>query len=243
MARALTQNVAVRVPVGELDDMRRTLAWFHDLLPETAREELAAEHARGNLHNETALVDGRKNVPLDSVKPFGKIVFAGGLGPIAAALMAAETYARAAAPRRTGHYASALQWFVNGSPVGGMPSAEQIGVRGNAELVDLAPYAGMVEIQVPRGVIFGAYTQLARQFGATLSIGFRFAKAAEFGGHNRKPGETARTFLNVPVLSIGHPVSTVRPGVARSRPGATQKKRRRQATRILGELRRAGRIV
>lgn len=237
---ALETSVTARISVDQIDDIKRTLKWFHDLLPRTAREELAAEHARGNLENETTLVDGRKGARVDDVKPFGKIQYVGGLGPIDAAVIAADAIANAAAPRRSGHYARALVWFANGRATGGPPTAREIGAGGNAELVDLAPYASMVEIQVPRGVVFAAYTQLARLFGGTLSIGFRYVKAAKFGGHIRAAGDPGRTFLNVPVLSIGHPAGNVRPGVARSRPGAAVRARRRSVVRsvrtILGDV-------
>lgn len=224
------------VSLDQIDDMRRTLQWWHELLPKTAKEELAKEHARGNLENETVLVDGRKGARVVDVKPFGKIQYVGGLGPIEAAIIAADAIAHAAAPRRSGHYARSLVWFANGRATGGPPTAREIGARGNAELVDLAPYANMVEIQVPRGVIYQAYNSLARQFGGTLSIGFRFVPAAKFGGHLRAAGDPGRTFLNVPVLSIGHPSGNVRPGVARSRPGSTIARRRRSAARSLRSI-------
>lgn len=222
-----------RIPINQIDDMRRTLEWWHDLLPLTAREELAEEHAHGNLLDEVQIVDGRLNAPLDSVKSFGTIRFVGGLGPIEQAIEAADAVAHSLAPRDTGHYARSLQWFANGRPVGGPPSARQVGVKGNAELVDLAPYASMLEITVPRGVIYGAYNHVARMFSSTVSIGFRYANAKDFGGHMEKPGTRGGRFFKVPVLSIGNPVSTVTPGVLKSRPGANIRDRRGEARRAL----------
>lgn len=228
-------TATLQIPISEVDDMRRTVAWWRELLPETAREELAFEQARGNLKDPAVFVDGRKAnmATLDSVKPFGNIRFVEGTGPLDAAIQAAAAFIESAAPRRTGHYVDALRLYVNGRLFGGVPTAEQVGLRGNVEFTDLAPYAAMAEIQTPRGVIYGAYTMLARTFGGSLSIGFRYTVAAEFGGHDRGNNWSDDTYLNVPVLSIGNPASTVKPGVKRGRPGTAQKARRRTAHRAL----------
>jgi hypothetical protein len=231
MARGPSISSTIQVPIATLDDMRLSLEWFRSLLPDTAREELALEHARGNLLDETTLIDGRKGTDVDKVKPFGKIQYVGGIGPIDAATIMADAVAHARAPVRTGHYARALQWFVNGQPVGGPPTAEQVGIKGNAELVDLAPYASMVEIQVPRGVIFAAYNAVARAFGSSLSIRFGYGKAKAMGGHAEKAGTKGGRYFSVPVLTIGNPVSTVIPG--RTSPGVNIRERRSTARRAL----------
>lgn len=230
---ALTPPLLASRSIAGADDLREFFAYLEAYLPALAREALAEEQARGNLAKPTIYVDGRKGAPLDSVKTFGNITFVAGEGNVAAAVSMVDAFARAAAPRDSGHYGRSLRWFVNGRPAAGAPSVKQIGLRGNAELVDLAPYAAMVEIMVPRGVIFGAFTQAARAFGRTVAIGFRYADAADFGGHMEKPGTKGGRYFKVPVVSIGNPVSTVFPGVMRSRPGHNLQHRRRTVRRYL----------
>jgi len=224
----------IKVPIASLDDMRLSLEWFRSLLPDTAKEELAFEHARGNLKDESTWVDGKKSDLVDQVKPFGSIRYVGGLGPIGEAIILADAIARSNAPVDTGHLRRSLQWFVNGQPVAGAPTAEQVGPRGNAELVDLAPYAAMAEIFVPRGVIWAAYNQVSRAFKGTVSARYHYGQAKTYGGHMEKPGTKGGRFFSVPVLVIGNPASTVVPGVG-ARPGVNIRDRRSQARR---ELRR-----
>lgn len=227
MARAstLTRTEAI-VQIDNLDDLTQSIEWFNALLPVTARDELQKEQARGNLRDPVSYVDGKKNPNIDAVKPFGTISYVEGSGPLAEAIAAADVFVRTYAPRDTGHYDRALQWFANGRNAGGRPDAKRVGLRGNVQLVDLAPYASTLEIEVPRGLIYGAYTFLSRLFGRTLSIGFSYAMAYQFGGFIEKPGNPAITHYAVPVLTMGNPASTVKRG-ARGTPAKTRGKRRR----------------
>ena len=212
-------TTTAQVDIAGLDDLTGALQWFRDLLPKTAHEELAKAQAGGSLLDPVTLVDGRKNDDEESVKPFGSIIYVEPAGPLREAIAAAESFVRTAAPMETGFYQSALVWFANGRATGSPPNADKVGRRGNVELVDLAPYASVVEIDVPRGVIFGAYAMLTRRFGAQLSIGFRYADPGQYGGLIERPGNPARVPYKVPVLTIGNPSSTVKPGIAGSRPG------------------------
>jgi hypothetical protein len=227
-----------KIAIADIDDLTASLAWFTELLPQTAHEELAAEQARGNLQDPTVFVDGKKSTEaaVDMVKPFGEIQYVSGVGPMDAAIAAADAFVRSKAPRRTGHYAASLVWFANGQRRGAAPAARSVGIKGNVELVDLAPYASMAEIQVPSGVIYGAYTMLQRAFGGQLSIGFRYTQAAIFGGFEIGPGKPAPARpYNVPVLTIGNPVSSVKPGVKRSTPGYNRRRNRRTVRKYLKE--------
>jgi hypothetical protein len=227
MARVTQTTLERTIPINDIADLTDAVTWFHALLPDTAEAELASEQSQGNLLDPVTTVDGRKSDDLDAVKLFGNITYNEAVGPIDEAIAAAWAYVKSRSPRRTGHYALSLQWFANGQHVAEPPSAARIGLRGNAELMDLAPYASMVEIMVPNSVIYGAYTLLRRRFGKSLSIGFRYSHADKFGGFMVAPGlpQPKRPYA-IPVLSIGNPVSTVKPGVARSTPGYSLRRKR-----------------
>jgi len=218
MKRA-TITTSEEIGIDSLDDMRSTLEWFHDLLPQVAREELASAQHHGWLTKPITLVDKRKSDNIDGVKLFGSIAYVEGIGPLAEAIAAADSFVRSAAPHDTGFYESAFAWFQNGKRVAGIPDAKKTGTRGNVELVDRAPYASLVEIDVPRGVIFGAYAMLTRRFGNQLSIGFSYHLPTLYGSLVERPGNPARVPYMIPVLVIGNPASTVKPGIAGSRPG------------------------
>lgn len=209
-----------KIPIGSIDDLAASLQWFADLLPATAEQELAKEQARGNLLEPVTLVDGRKGADEQTVKPFGTIAYTEGAGPLREAIHAAAAFVKAAAPHESGFYESALRWFRNGHRVeGGVPDADRVGLKGNVELVDLAPYASVVEVDVPRGVIFGAYAWLTRRYGHQLTIQFRYAKPGQYGGLIARPGNPARVPYYVPVLTIANPASGLPGGVQGSRPG------------------------
>lgn len=229
-----TSSTLEKIAIADIDDLTESLLWFTDLLPQTAREELLFEQRRGNLTDPVTIVDKRKTDNIEAVKPFGEIDYIGGLGPIEAAIIAAESFVRSVAPHRTGHYARSLIWFANGRRQDGPPTAREIGLRGNAELIDLAPYASMVEVMVPNSVIYGAYNHLRRLFGNTVSVGFHYTQAARYGGFEIAPGKAApRVPYNVPVLAIGNPASTVIPGVKRSVPGYNLRRRRATVRKYL----------
>jgi hypothetical protein len=229
-ARATFTTSKQRVGIDGIDDLTDSLRWFASLLPQTAEEELAKEQARGNLLKPIVIVDGRKGKDEDTVKPFGNITYVEGVGPMREAIAAADAFVRSAAPRRSGFYAESLTWFANGRRTGSPPAADKVGLAGNVQLIDLAPYASMVEIDVPRGVIFGAYTMLVRQFGRQLSIAYSYVNPDKYGGLREPPGKAARVPYAVPVLTIGNPSSSVKPGIG-SRPGAHRRRAARKAAR------------
>jgi hypothetical protein len=215
--------VAVRIeretPVDAIADLTATFDWLRKVEATTAREELARAQGEGSLTDPVTYVDGRKTDDVDSVKPFGTITYVSQMGPVAAAIAMADGYARQAAPYRTGFYLEHMVWLVNGRPVSGPPSADQVGIRGNAQLVDLVPYASWLETQVPSGIVFGAFTQLRRAFGKALAIRYSYIDPNKLGGQPQRPGNpnpAGRTYM-VPVLTIGNPDSTVRAG-STSRP-------------------------
>lgn len=229
-----TKSLAVRVPVGTPDELVQSLHWFHQYHIETARDELAKAQRAGALLDPVDIVDGKKGAPIEAVKFFGNITYADSIGPLREAIAAAEAFVLTAAPRETGWYRDALQWFANGNPTSGPPDAERVGARGNVQLVDLAPYASTVEIRVPRGVIFGAYTVLSRMFGKSLNIGFHYDQAGTFGGLRERPGNPAKRPYAIPVLTIGNPASTVKSG-AKARPGVEARKVARHERRRAAE--------
>lgn len=230
-ARTTYQTTTRQIPISDIADITDSLAWFADLLPITAKEELAKEQASGDLLDPITLVDGRKNEDVEAVKPFGNITYVEGVGPLREAIAAAEAFVRTAAPLKSGWYRDSLQWFANGKPVHGTPDAAKVGVNGNVQLVDLAPYASWLEIETPRGIIFGAYNWLARQYGRQLSIGYGYAPPAQFGGLRARPSNPARAPYAVPVLTIGNPSSKVHAGV-KTRPGAHKRRKARQARKL-----------
>ena len=238
--RPTFQTSTEKIAISDIADLTAGLQWFADLLPITAQEELAKEQASGDLLDPITLVDGRKNDDVSAVKPFGNITYVEGLGPLREAIAAADAFVRTAAPQLTGWYAGALQWFANGKPVHGPPDVAKLGAGGNVQLVDLAPYASWLEIETPRGIIFGAYNWLARQYGRQLSIGYGYAQPDKFGGLRSKPNNPARVPYAVPVLTIGNPASKVKPGV-RTRPGAHKRKSRSMARRAIRQALKAGR--
>lgn len=233
MARAQFAQVSTsRIAVDSAEDLQASLLWFHRLLPATAKEELAKAQRSGSLLKPVTYVDGRKGRDEDAVKPFGIITYADSIGPLREAIAAAWAIVQSAAPHRTGHYESALQWFANGRRVGGPPDAARVGVRGNVQLVDFAPYASTLEISVPRGIIWQAYTSLARTYGKALSISYGYGQPDKMGGLMEPPGRPALRPYAVPILTIGNPASTVNPKA--KRPGAGQRRRKRRSERWEG---------
>lgn len=207
-----------RVPVGTPEDLQESLLWFHALLPKTAREELARAQRGGSLPEPVHFVDGKKGRDIDAVKPFGNITYADSIGPLREAIAMAHEFVTRGAPRASGHYAESLEWLANGQMVMGLPDAERVGARGNVQLVDLAPYASRLEIEMPRALIYGAFLLISRRFGRQLSVSYGYANPERFGGLRARPGNPPRVPYAVPVLTMGNPASTVRPG-ARARPG------------------------
>lgn len=225
-ATQFSQTSTIYRGVSTVPDLLESVKWFVDLLPETAKAELADAQAKGSLLDPLSFVDGKRNPNVDMVKPFGTIRYTDALGPLKEAIAAADAFVRQWAPRDTGLYESALRWFANGRPTAGLPNAERVGVAGNVQLVDLVPYASTLEIEVPRGVIYGTYSFLSRMFGGRLNISFTYAQASKFGGFIEREGNPAARPYAVPVLTIGNPGSTVRDG-ARPRPASSRGKRRR----------------
>jgi hypothetical protein len=220
------------VDVAGVEDLKASLLWFHSLLPATAKEELAIAQRQGSLLTPVVFTDGKKGRDEDLVKPFGTITYSDSVGPLREAIAMAWAIVQGAAPRLSGHYQRSLQWVANGQLTGGPPDPERVGARGNVQLVDLAPYASTLEIQVPRGVIYSAYTQLARRFGRQLLISYGYGKAAEFGGLDAPAGRPPLRPYAVPILTIGNPASTVNPKA--TRPGAAQRRRKRRTDRWQG---------
>lgn len=225
MAQYQTSTIARGV--STVPELVESLQWFAELLPATAKAELHDAQAAGSLLDPVTVVDGKRNVPVDAVKPFGKIVYVDSLGPLRQAIAAASAFLGSWAPRDTGFYQGALRWFANGRPVGGLPNAERVGLAGNVQLVDLAPYASTLEIDVPRGVIYAAYTFLNRTYAGRLNINFSYRQASLFGGFIERPDNPAVRPYAVPVLTMGNPGSTVRDGARR--PAGQRGKRRRRA--------------
>jgi hypothetical protein len=96
---------------------------------------------------------------------------------------------------------------------GTAPTADRVGLRGNAMLMDFAPYAAWLETEVPNGVIFAAYMAVKRAFGSQLSIRYSYVNPDTFGGQAWKPGQKPGSHpYMIPVLTIGNPGSTVIPG-------------------------------
>lgn len=231
MATTFARTSTIARDVATMPELLETIRWFNDLLPATAKAELQDAQAGGSLLDPVSFVDGKRNPNVDSVKPFGVISYVDALGPMRQAIAAADTFVRTYAPRETGFYEGALRWFrsARGGPraVSGLPNADNLLPTSNVQLVDLAPYASTLEIEVPRGVIYGAYALLNRMFGGQLSISFTYGAPAEFGGLIEKPGNPAARPYAVPVLTIGGPASSVRDG-ARPRPANARGTRRRR---------------
>jgi hypothetical protein len=157
--------------------------------------------------------DGAKGRAPEQVKPFGQIVYAPPTGPIAEAIAMALEIIRSRGPsnRETGFYASDFQWYVNGKPVAGVPDGKTIGPSGNVQVANLAPYATMQEIQVPRGVLYAAFTVLKRAFGQRLVLGYGYRLARGAFVQDQPKGKEAPT--NVPTLMIASPGGKVRSSV------------------------------
>lgn len=236
---AAATSLLARRDVSGLDDLSESLAWFDALLERTAAAELADEQARGNLLDPTILIDGKKSSAIAGARIFGTVAFVDSVGPIGEAIRAADAQAEQAAPHRTGHYRASLRWFVNGSPVGGVPTAEQVGRTGNAILADLAPYASWLEVHLPNGVLFGAYTRIKRAFGRRVAIRYTYANPEHGIGPQAWPPGARRGShpYMVPILVIGNPASTVKPGSTSRGPSGKPTNRGRPKT----SSRKAGR--
>jgi hypothetical protein len=243
MAAASASTVKV-IPINEIDDIKDALLWFKDLLPATAKEELALEQSQGNLADPvTTFVDGRKSDDIASVKIFGNIRYVSSIGPIEQALSQLEAFVAQKAPRKTGWYDESMQWVVNGEPVRTRPTAEQIGARGNVMLMDLAPYASWLEVYYPTGILFAAYTSLARSYGKRLAVHYGYANPDHFGGQKWKPGQPrGKHPYMVPYVLIGSPGSTVKPGTKSVR-NLNSKRARKTADKRAGRGHRLGRGI
>lgn len=229
MARAAYSTSKTSIGVSGVDDLKASLEWFNDLLPKTAREELAKEQRKGSLLEPVTLVDGRKDDNEEHVKPFGQIVYVESLGPLREAIAMVWAFVQSEAPRLTGFYRDQLQWVANGQLTGGPPNVDRVGVRGNVQLLDLAPYASTLEIQVPRGIIYQAYLQVSRRYGKQLSIAYGYAKPGDFGGLRAPEGREPLRPYAVPILTLGNPASTVE--AKARRPGAARRRRKRRTDR------------
>jgi hypothetical protein len=240
---AASASIVKTIPISEIDDIKDALLWFKDLLPQTAKEELAIEQARGNLADPvTTFVDGKKSDDVAGVKIFGNIRYVSSVGPIEQAITQLAAFVAQKAPRRTGWYEESLKWVVNGERVAGRPSAEQVGAKGNVMLLDLAPYASWLEVYYPTGILFAAYTSLHRTFGKRLAIRYGYAKPDTFGGQAWKPGQKrgAHPYM-VPYVLIGSPGSTVKDGTKSKR--SLNSKREKRPDRRAGRGHRVGRGI
>jgi len=202
--------------------------WVSATHASLAREKAAQIYGTDKKSQPIVYTDGRKGRPPEEVRPFGQIVYAPGTGPIAEAIAMALEIIRSRGPanRETGFYASDFQWYVNGKPVAGVPDGKTIGPKANVQISNLAPYATMQEIQIPRGVLYAAFNALTRAFGPrlVLTYGYRLARGAFT--QDQPKGKEAPT--NVPTLLIASPGGKIRRSV--KRPGSRARKRRRQAT-------------
>lgn len=240
---ARTSTLLARRDIGSIDDLKASLEWIDGLLETTARRELELEQARGNLLDPTIFVDGKKSTAIAGAKLFGSVVMVDSVGPIAAAIRAAEALVEQAAPYQTGHYRSALVWLVNGRPVAGTPSAEAVGPHGNAMLIDLAPYASWLEVELPSGVLWGAFTRLKRQFGKRVAVGYHYARPAWFGGHRWQEGAKRGHDYMVPFIVIGSPGSTVTTAADKPGPSGKRRGRPRSSSRKVGRGHRESRGI
>lgn len=201
-------------------------AWVSRTHAELAREKAAQLYGKEGATKAVVYTDGAKGRPPEQVKPFGLIVYAPPIGPMAEAIEMALQIIRARAPTnaKTGFYTFDFQWYVNGDPIAGIPDAKRLGPKSNVQIANLAPYATMQEIQIPSGVLFAAYTALNRAFGQrlVLSYGYRLARGAFT--QDKPPNEGPRRPTNVPTLMIASPGGKVRRSV--KRPGARPRKRR-----------------
>lgn len=219
----------IALPIGTVDELRHSLNWFHDLFIATAEEELAQAQAAGSLTDPVIVVDGKRNGDPANVKPFGTIAFVETQGPMAEAIAATAAFVSGMAPVDTGFYVSGFLWLQNGNPVRGLPNADEVGVRGNVQLINRTPYAGWMEIEIPHGVIFGAYTFLSRLFGNRLNISYSYVHGDQFGGLISRPENPPLRPYAMPVLTIGGPASTV--GTRRVRPSPTHGKKTKPGAR------------
>jgi hypothetical protein len=216
---AASASIVKTIPINEIDDLKDAVLWFKNLLPATAKEELALEQAQGNLEDPvTTFVDGKKSDDIASVRIFGNIRYVSALGPIDKALTQLDAFIQQRAPHKTGHYVHSLQWVLNGKPVRARPSAEEVGTKGNVMLMDMAPYASWLEVHYPSGILFAAYTSLARSFGKRVAVHYGYANPDRFGGQKWKPGgKVGKHPYMVPYVSIGNPGSTVKAGTTSRR--------------------------
>jgi hypothetical protein len=242
MAPRTSQKVQ-QLGVASIDDLSAAFEWIHNYHVGTARTELAKEQARGNLIDEVTFVDRKKSENIAGVRMWGTISFVSSSGPIEKAIAMADALARSAAPRETGHYLSAMHWMVNGHRVAGLPTAEQVGPRGNAMLVDMAPYASWLEVHLPNGILYGVYTQLKRSFGANVPVHYGYANPDHLSGQEWKPGSKRGDHpYMVPFIGIGLATSTVKPGSA-SRGNPSKAGRKKTSDRRKGRGHRLSRGI
>jgi hypothetical protein len=163
--------------------------------------------------------DGIKGRSPLLVKPFGRIMFVPSTGPIAEAIDAAWSYVQGATGHQvSGFYADSFQWYVNGKPVAGKPDGKKLGPRSNVQLANLAPYAITREIQIPRGVIYGAALALRRTYGKRLQIGYAGRRPQGPFTPKDAPQYGRRAYpMNVPTLIIASPAGPVRAKMGKRR--------------------------
>jgi hypothetical protein len=208
--------------------LTKGLAWLRQQHAMIAADKAAEFYGSGRLDKPVIITDGVRNRPGDQVKNFGTIIYVPGVGPIAEAATLAQKILLQEAPRRTGFYAAHFQWYQNGRKVETL-DIPRIGARGNVEVADLASYAAMPEIEVPGGVLYAAYAAIKRQFGSRVIV--RFGYRAPRGDFTPEIPERLKGGrpLNIPVLSIGNPGSTVKAGA--TAPGVNIRKRARRQRR------------
>lgn len=219
----------LKIPISSIDDLKSSIQWFNDLQWRLFNEELREEQARGSLKDPQIYVDGRKDADPRTVKLFGDIKAVDKVGPVGAAIKLVDSIIMSAAPYKTGFYASASLWYLNGQEVGTPPTGEEVGAGGNAMVVNLATYASTLEALSAVGIFWLAYTSAQRTFGDTVAISWNYAQAKTFGDHVRRPGERGDLFATVPVITIGSPGSTVKPGILGAIPGKNRRRGKAKA--------------
>jgi hypothetical protein len=225
MAAPVTQRIYTS-PTQSLADLSNFTTWLKAYHADTAWQEAAKMYGAGGLAKPVVITDNVKDRRPEQVKLWGKIIFVPGLGPVVEAAALADSIVRSAAPVRTGHYKSRFAWYMNGRPIAGPPTdISRLGAQGNVELVDRAPYAAMVEEQVPQGVIYAAYNALRRAYGNQLRLAYRYGAPDDY---DQEPAKNGRRYA-VPRLTIGSPMSNMKTGG--TRPGRNTRRRRRQAKR------------
>lgn len=214
----------------QINAMKQGLRGSHaQVMAHVAREAFAEAQAinRRALGHEPPFeqfVDGRRNAPLESVKPGGKIVFLFAVGAelLAKAVdQAIHTFLQVAPvggrgkDKHPGLYRDSLIMLVNGTRRDFATKGAVVELKPDdiVSLTDLQPYARRLErgwsFQAPNGVMEIVTARTRSEFGGVLNIAFSWDSYPGFAVGRTRTGAALKMPKDVKRASV-YPTITIR---------------------------------